>query len=140
MYTRVLVLRFPPDITDKPLVCRLARDFDLDFNILKAEILPEEEGLMVLELSGHKKNVSEGLKYLKAQGVKIKSVAQQIRRNEDVCIHCGACTGICPTNALTIDPETAYVNFEPSKCKGCEFCLIVCPVRAMEIKFAKEKV
>ncbi len=139
MYTRILVLRFPPEITDKPLVCSLAREFDLCFNILKAEILPGQEGIMVLELAGHKKHVSEGLKYLKAQGVKVKSVAQEIRRNEEVCIHCGACTGICPTNALILDPDTCEVVFEPKKCKGCELCVVVCPVRAMEIRFAKEK-
>ena len=140
MYRRVLVLRFPSEITDKPLVCSLAREFDLCFNILKAEILPGQEGIMVLELSGHKKHVTQGLKYLKAQGVKVKSVAQEIRRNEDVCIHCGACTGICPTNALEIDPVTQEVLFEPKKCKGCELCVVVCPVRAMEIRFAREKV
>ncbi len=139
MYTRILVLRFPPEITDKPLVCSLSREFDLCFNILKAEILPGQEGIMVLELSGHKKHVSEGLKYLKAQGVRVKSVAQEIRRNDDLCIHCGACTGICPTNALKLDHESQEVRFDPKMCKGCELCVVVCPVRAMEIRFAKEK-
>ena len=139
MYTRILVLRFPPEITDKPLVCSLSREFDLCFNILKAEILPGQEGIMVLELSGHKRMVQEGLKYLKAQGVKVKSVAQEIRRNDEVCIQCGACTGVCPTRALEMDPETMEVAFDPRLCKGCELCVIVCPVKAMEIRFSKEK-
>jgi len=139
MYARIMVLRFPSEITDKPIVCNLSREFDLCFNILKAEILPGEEGIMVIEISGQKKHVSAGLKYLKAQGVKIKSVAQEVRRNDEVCIHCGACTGICPRGAFSIHPDTREVIFDPKRCKGCGLCVMVCPVRAMEIRFAKEK-
>ncbi len=140
MYTRMLVLRFPPEVTDKPLVCSLSREFDLCFNILKAEILPGQEGLMVLEISGLKKRVQEGLKFLREQGVKVKSVSQEINRDEETCIQCGACTGICPTKALYIDPETREVIFEPESCRGCELCVAICPVNAMGIRFRKEKV
>ncbi len=140
MYKRMLVLRFPSEITDKPIVCNLSREYNLCFNILKATILPGHEGIMVLELSGHKKNVQEGLRYLRAQGVKVKSVAQEIRRNDDVCLMCGACTGICPTRALYIDLDTREVLFEPDNCKACGLCVAVCPVRAMEIRFSTEKI
>ncbi len=139
MYKRMLVLRFPPEITDKPIVCSLSREYNLCFNILKATILPGHEGIMILELSGYKKNVQEGLRYLRAQGVKVKSVAQEIRRNDEVCFMCGACTGICPTHALYIDEKTREVIFDPDNCKGCGLCVAVCPVRAMEIRFAAEK-
>ncbi len=136
----MLVLRFPRIITDKPIVCTLSHEFDLCFNILKAEILPGQDGIMVLELSGHKKNVTKGLKYLRSSGVKVKNVEQEIRRNEDICIQCGACTGICPTMALHINRETMEVIFDPKQCKGCALCVPVCPVRAMEIRFSKDKI
>lgn len=139
MYKRMLVLRFPPDITDKPIVWALSRDFDLCFNILKAAVFPGQEGLMVLELSGQKPEVTRGLKYLRSQGVVIKPVEQEIRRNDEICIQCGACTGICPTKALHLDRETMNVIFDPKRCTGCELCVLVCPVRAMEIRFSKEK-
>ncbi len=139
MYKRMLVLRFPSEITDKPIVCSLSREYNLCFNILKATILPGHEGIMILELSGHKKKVQEGLKYLRSQGVKVKSVAQEIRRNDELCLMCGACTGVCPTQALYIDQETREVVFDPDNCKGCGLCVAVCPVRAMEIRFAAEK-
>ncbi len=140
MYTKMLVLRFPRIITDKPIVCALSREFDLCFNILKAEILPGQEGIMVLELSGHKKNVNKGLRYLRSSGVKVKDVEQEIRRNGELCIQCGACTGICPTTALHINRETMEVIFDPKQCKGCALCVSVCPVRAMEIRFSKDKI
>ncbi len=140
MYKKMLVLRFPAEITDKPLICTLSRRLDLCFNILKAKILPGREGLMVLELSGHKNQVNEGLRYLKAQGVRVKPVEQEIRRNNDICIQCGVCTGICPTHALHMNRETMEVIFDPNRCSGCELCMAICPVRAMEIQFSTDKV
>ena len=47
-----IVLHFPRRLVDRPIVSRLVRDFNLDFNILKASVTPDEEGLLVLELPG----------------------------------------------------------------------------------------
>ena len=138
MYTRILILRFPPEITDQPLVYYLCKDYDLCFNILKATILPGQEGIMVIELCGHKKKMSEGLKYLRSRGVEIKSLAQEIRWNREKCIQCGACTGVCPKGALYIERPSMEVHFDPSKCSGCEICVMVCPVRAIEIRLNKQ--
>jgi ABC-type methionine transport system ATPase subunit len=55
-YRKKIVLRFSRSTWDKPVVYRLARDFNLEFNILKAIILPKQEGLMVLELAGTEEN------------------------------------------------------------------------------------
>ena len=52
MFSKILILRFPKKEVQKPIVCYLARDFELTFNILNATIPPREEGIMVLELSG----------------------------------------------------------------------------------------
>ena len=38
VYSKILILRFPKTEVQKPLVCNLARDFDLVFNILNAGI------------------------------------------------------------------------------------------------------
>lgn len=140
MYKKRLVLRFPDQITNQPIVCNLSKDHDLCFNILKAAIIPGEEGIMVLEVTGHKQNIKNGLAYLEEMGVGIKPVEQEITRNEELCIQCGACTVFCPTDALTINRDTREVKFIPAECKGCEACVIVCPVKAMEINFAKDKV
>ena len=52
MYSQKIVLHFPYTLVDKPIIYKLTKDFDLEFNILKAVVNPEEEGLMVLELKG----------------------------------------------------------------------------------------
>jgi ABC-type methionine transport system ATPase subunit len=71
MYSQKVVLRFPSTLVDKPIVYKLTRDFNLEFNILKAFVNPEEEGLMVLELKGDEKEYKRAIKYLKDSAVKV---------------------------------------------------------------------
>jgi ferredoxin len=134
MYSRMLVLRFPKTEVEKPIVCYLASDFDLTFNILKATILPRKEGVMVLELSGRRKDFNKGVQYLKEHGVEVQAVGQDIKRNTTKCTHCGACTAVCPTGALCIKRPEMSVVFNHKKCSVCGLCVSACPPRAMEIR------
>lgn len=135
MVSKRIVLTFPHKLLDKPVVCKLVKDFDLIFNILQARITPKEEGLLVLELTGKKENYAKGVKYLTDQGVKIQPLSQDVKRNDSRCTHCGVCISICPTEALVINKKTMKVDFDASKCIACELCVKTCPVRAMVVKF-----
>lgn len=138
MYSKVLSLRFPKEIVEQPIAVNLVRKFDLTFNILKAAISPKKEGLMVIELRGHHKNFKRGVRYLRSLGIKVESIAQDVKRNENRCIQCGSCTAVCPTSALYIKRPQMEVIFDSSKCSACEMCVAVCPVHAMIVKFNKE--
>ncbi len=130
-----IVLHFPSRLVDRPIVSRLVRDFNLDFNILKASVTPEEEGLLVLELSGKQSDYDKGIRYLAETGVRIQALSQDVTRNEERCTHCGACITICPTGAFELDPLNRRVNFCNEKCLACEICIKACPPRAMELHF-----
>jgi len=130
-----IVLRFPRRLVDRPIVYRLIKDYDLEFNILKALVTPEEEGLLVLELSGEQTDYDKGIKYLTKAGVKIQSLSQDVIRNEERCTHCGACITICPTGAFELEPSTRRVKFYNEKCLACGLCIKACPPRAMEVHF-----
>lgn len=134
-YSEKIVLHFPHRMVDQPIVYKLVKDFDLQFNILKAYVTPQEEGLMVLELSGDKENYDKGIAYLKKCGVKIQPLSKDVKRNVAKCTDCGVCVPICPTGALAVDPITRKVQFYENKCIACELCIKVCPTRAMEIHF-----
>ena len=134
MYSKILMLRFPIDYVHKPIVCNLAKEFDLTFNILRATVLPRKEGIMVMELSGNKKNFKEGVKYLESQNVKVENASQEIKRVEAKCIHCGSCTAVCPSAALSISRPDMHVVFDQKKCTVCELCVLTCPTRAMEVR------
>jgi ferredoxin len=134
LYSKILVLRYAQEHVSKPIVCGLVKTFDLDFNILKAKILPRKEGILVLELSGQRKNLREGLKHLKHQGIDVTSADQEVKRDNQRCTHCGACTAVCTTGALTIQRPEMAVNFNQEKCSVCELCVTACPVRAMQVR------
>ncbi|MCP4372694.1 MAG: 4Fe-4S dicluster domain-containing protein [Deltaproteobacteria bacterium] len=134
MYSRILVLRFPKQEVQKPIVCYLSRDYDLIFNILNATVLPRKEGILVLEISGTRKNFRDGVKYLKDQGIQVENASQEINRINKKCTHCGACTAVCPTGALSVERPEMSVKFEQEKCSICELCVPTCPTRAMEIR------
>ena len=133
--TKRIVLHFPRRVVDRPIVSRLVRDFNLDFNILKASITPEAEGLLVLELSGSQTDYDKGIKYLTQTGVRIQSLSQDIVRNEERCTSCGACITICPAGAFELDPATRQVSFNNDKCIACDICIKACPPRALEVHF-----
>ncbi len=138
VYSKILILRFPKTEVQKPLVCNLARDFDLVFNILNAGILPRKEGYMVLELSGTRKNFKDGIHYLKSQGVDVQNASREVKRDDDICTHCGSCTAVCPTGALSIKRPKMAVSFDLQKCSVCELCVPACPTRAMKVKPTKQ--
>ncbi len=135
MIRHKIVLHFPHEQVDKPIVSKLVRDFGLDFNILKASITPREEGLLVLEVTGEEGDYRRGLDYIHSCGVTVQPLSQDIRRNDVKCTHCGACVAVCPTDALSMDRGSMEVIFSDEECVACELCIKVCPPRAMEVHY-----
>ncbi|MDD4071144.1 MAG: 4Fe-4S binding protein [Desulfobacterales bacterium] len=138
MYSKILILRFAQTESREPVVCNLAKNFDLTFNILNATIFPRKEGVMVLELTGTKKNFKDGVQFLKQHGIKVQNASQEVKRNNNKCTHCGACTAVCPTGALSIQRPEMTVTFDQTKCSLCELCVPACPTRAFEIRQPRE--
>ena len=134
MHSKILILRFPKTEVQKPIVCHLAKDYDLFFNILNAGILPRKEGYMVLELSGSRKNFKQGVDFLKSQGVDVQNASQEVKRDEGTCTHCGACTAVCPTGALSVRRPEMAIRFDQQKCSVCELCVPACPTRSMKVR------
>ncbi|MHB1406785.1 MAG: NIL domain-containing protein [Desulfitobacteriaceae bacterium] len=132
MSPKRIVLRFGTDISVKPIVYRLVKDYDLVVNIVKADVNPQKEGTMVLEVIGDQSE--QGLDYLREIGVSVQNLNQEIIRNDDKCVMCGACTAICPTGALYLERNSMEVKFDGDNCVVCQLCVKVCPMRAMEVR------
>ena len=135
--TKRVVLHFPRRLVEQPVIYHLVRDYNLEFNILRASITaePEEEGLLVLQLKGEQDEYDKGVKFLLKSGVKIQSLSQDVTRNEARCTHCGACVTICPPGAFELDQKTRQIKFDDEKCVACGLCIKTCPPRAMEVHF-----
>jgi len=129
-----IVLHFPRSCVDQPIIYHLVKDHGLMLNILKASVSPNEEGLMVLELSGDRENYEKGVRYLTDIGISIQPLSRDINRNDARCTHCGACVTVCPSGAFVVEPVTRKVKFLDKKCMVCGLCIRACPPRAMEMR------
>lgn len=133
-FSKRVVLRFPKALVDQVIVCHLVKDYDLEFNILKASVTPKEEGLMVLELRGSLRDYDRGIKYLADAGVEVDLLSHDVVRNDLLCTHCGACTTLCPAGAFEVDTVSRLIEFHDDKCIACGLCIKACPMRAMEVR------
>jgi L-aspartate semialdehyde sulfurtransferase ferredoxin len=50
------------------------------------------------------------------------------------CMHCGACVGACPENALTL--QEVWIEFLPN-CSNCGICARACPSGAIFMEGSK---
>ncbi|MFA5015159.1 MAG: NIL domain-containing protein [Actinomycetota bacterium] len=133
MVRRKLVLSFPENIVTSPITYKLVKEFNLEFNILRAEITPDMEGKMLIELRGDKALIDDAIKYLTDTGVSVQEAAKDIIISKNKCIDCGICTSICITQALTLDSNSFKLKFNKDKCILCELCLDCCPVSAIKV-------
>jgi ferredoxin len=131
MVSKNILLIFTSRIMYKPIIYRLVKDFDIIFNVLEAKIYPKHEGRIILELKGLQEDMDKCIEYLESEGVQIELLADMIRRDEEKCVHCGACTGVCRVDALEVNRGTMEVEFDPEKCVACGMCMKACPVNAM---------
>jgi len=128
-------LRFDPKQVDKPILYTLIKEYDLTPNILKAEINPHKEGYLVMDLAGEDSQYAAAMEFLNSLGIAVDALDKRVVWLEDKCMQCGACTGLCPTQALSMNRPSMEVSFDGEKCIVCELCLKICPVRAVELHF-----
>lgn len=133
MITRRLILNFPEKIVTKPITYRLVKDYDLQFNILRAEITADVTGKILIEIMGNKNKIEEGIKFLEGEGVSIQEASKDIIVDKEQCMDCGVCTSICITQALILDKNNYQLIFDKDKCILCGFCQNCCPVNAIKL-------
>lgn len=51
--------------------------------------------------------------------------------DDELCLRCGACVGVCPSNGMFLLDTRLIIN--GTICRGCAVCIGVCPVRALSL-------
>jgi L-aspartate semialdehyde sulfurtransferase ferredoxin len=126
-----VTLSFPRRTVQVPITYRLVKDFNIAASIIRAQIAPNQIGKMVMELSGDIDELDAAFDWMRGLDIQVSLASQEILVDEESCVHCGLCTGVCPTEALSLDPKTFRLNFTRSRCVVCEQCIPTCPVAAI---------
>jgi ABC-type methionine transport system ATPase subunit len=66
-------LTFDGESNRKPLICEMARKFDIVFNIRNASVTPTI-GLIALELEGERAVIQQAVAWFEANGVQVEPV------------------------------------------------------------------
>ena len=134
MKSMKLVLGFSEGIVEEPITYQLISDYGVKVNILRASIDPGKRGKMCIEISGEKRQIEQGIDYLKQVGVEVASLAKELQHLTDVCASCTSCIPHCPTGALSVDRQSWQVSFDAEKCILCLSCEDVCIYRAIHVE------
>jgi ferredoxin len=134
--THRVILTFSGHAAGQPIVNELVKKYDLQINIYRASITPNEEGYLSIDLTGLEKNITAGLAYIQSLDIEISKSGHSLVWNEDKCVGCGNCLSHCPTGALYISNiDSREVKFNGDKCIACMSCIRNCPFGACSSLF-----
>jgi ferredoxin len=125
------MLFFPKCECEKPILYHLVKDYNLIVNVFRAKVTPDEEGYLVLDVTGTPEDIEKGLDFVRTFRVTVNEAGKGLTWDAERCTHCGACLTHCPTHALHLsDTATREVSFNAEKCIECQACIRVCPFNA----------
>ena len=134
--TKKLMLYFPKCECEKPIIYHLVKDHNLIVNVYRAKVTPEEEGYLVLDVTGTEEEIQGAIEFVKTFNVTVSYTGKGVIRDEERCAHCGYCIPYCPTGALKIENSaTRQVTFNEFECIECLACLRICPFGAFTSAF-----
>ncbi|MEE9539368.1 MAG: NIL domain-containing protein [candidate division NC10 bacterium] len=77
MARRRVHLTFPGKLMNEPLLWKMSQQFDLVFNIRRADFT-EGIGWLMAELEGDEKGLQSGIRWLEEQGVHVDPIEQDV--------------------------------------------------------------
>jgi ferredoxin len=122
-------LKFSPKMVNKAVITDLIKNFDVSFNILRADINPKG-GKMLIEINGSE--AEKGIEYIEKAGIDVSPVKRVVKKDKDLCIDCGACVSICPVKAIVVEDDWT-VDVDDTECVGCKLCTYSCPTKAIKV-------
>jgi L-aspartate semialdehyde sulfurtransferase ferredoxin len=128
---------FPPEKIKKPIISGLIRNYNLEINILNADISSGKTGKLVVEFQGEQNDIAKGLDFLKQQGVYYKQILKELNHNAENCVNCGSCSGVCFSGALCMKNSDFCLEVKPELCVLCGICIKACPVQAISLRNGK---
>ena len=124
-----ILLRFSEEIVDQPITSEIILTLKVPINIITAHV-NSKGGEVLAEVPDT--YLDTIVNAYRQKGVTV-SLPKLIEVDPEECFDCGACVGLCPVEAITLDEDCSIV-FSKEKCVGstCSACVEACPARAIK--------
>ncbi|MFA6507992.1 MAG: NIL domain-containing protein [Treponemataceae bacterium] len=132
------VLGYSAETASEPILWKLVKEYDIRVNILRAEISPGQEGNMLVEFDvDEERKIQSAIAWIESIGVSCVSVAKRLSWNEEACVDCGACAGVCFSGAIAMDRNSWKLEVDRDKCTACGLCVKACPFACFLLDFGE---
>ena len=137
----------PEDVSEIASVYKLPVNEENFLLEAHAKLRPVEfasDGLFVCGLAHYPKPLEESISQamaaasraamvLSKSSIKISPLVSQV--NTEICIGCGLCSRMCPSETIEIikDEKGKRPKFYLDRCTRCHQCADICPVNAIEL-------
>jgi hypothetical protein len=119
MAKRKFNLYFRPELVNEPITYALVKDFDLSFNILRAEVM-ETGGKLLIEVEGKPAQMTKGVAYLESRGVEVKELKEFVTKESPVAPTAAcACPSAQRCHRVGRTDWTVKFNLESASLVGC---------------------
>ena len=125
------ILKYSSEEAKKPILAEAILKTGVLVNILAAEVEYSRDA-MVVAVIGDKSQEKRIVDYLRGRGVEVEKLEGNVIRDDDRCVDCCACYGVCPTKAITIKDREMVLNND--ECIRCNACVEACPTRALKMQ------
>src|SRR4028119_2305228 len=79
-----VTLTFPKRTVQMPVTYRLAKDFNVAANIIRAQVAPNQIGKLVVELSGDIDELDAAIEWMRSQNISVShALAEIVIRSEE---------------------------------------------------------
>jgi ferredoxin len=124
----MLHLRFDSKTVKDPVISQTTLEKGTLINIIRGSV-GAREGELIVEIDDAR--ADEIIEYIESKGVVVTRIHEKIAKDDEICMHCGACISICPVEVFKI--RDFRVEAEYDRCIRCGICIGVCPVKALEL-------
>ena len=76
--TKKLMLFFPKCECEKPIIYHLVKDYNLIVNVYRARVTPEEEGYLVLDVTGTEGDIEKAMDFIRTFDVSVNTTGKGV--------------------------------------------------------------